>query len=345
MRKIFAALTGMCLLVVLGSCQSSNNTPDMNENSMTWQEQYDLGMRYLSEGNYAEAIIAFTAAIEIDPKQADAFMGRGDAYIGMAQNTESNESAKEYYRAALEDYEEAQLLGDGNADAKIEEVKKIMSDMETHYESDDFPEPQPIAGYPKTERHDGQAGDYWTIEYNQFGKRLHDIHYDENEIADTFWDFEYDTMQRLTQVTNGRFTDGKKEVYQAYYLNEAGWCYRDELIQDGQVIRNISYDYSNTPTVEISYSGIGISDRRVVLSGLIFEMSNPDHYVVLSGYGGESGREGKGFLAFSEVSTNSSEFGKTIDSGVIVQKLGYFYDSNDNVIDVRTYGPYEDVFQ
>ena len=39
----------------------------------TWQEQYDLGMRYLSESNYEEAILAFTAAIEIDPKQVDSY--------------------------------------------------------------------------------------------------------------------------------------------------------------------------------------------------------------------------------------------------------------------------------
>lgn len=34
------------------------------DTTLTWQEQYDLGLRYLSEGNYEEAIIAFTAAIE-----------------------------------------------------------------------------------------------------------------------------------------------------------------------------------------------------------------------------------------------------------------------------------------
>jgi len=47
----------------------------------TWQEQYDLGVRYLSEGNYQEAILAFTAAIEIDPKKADAYLGLADAYV------------------------------------------------------------------------------------------------------------------------------------------------------------------------------------------------------------------------------------------------------------------------
>lgn len=38
-------------------------------NPTTWKEQYDLGVRYLSEGNYEEAIIAFSAAIEIDSRQ------------------------------------------------------------------------------------------------------------------------------------------------------------------------------------------------------------------------------------------------------------------------------------
>ena len=48
-----------------------------------WQEQYDLGVRYLSDGNYEEAIIAFTAAIEIDPKQPDAYIGASEAYMEM----------------------------------------------------------------------------------------------------------------------------------------------------------------------------------------------------------------------------------------------------------------------
>ena len=46
----------------------------------TWQEQYDLGIRYLSDGNYEEAIIAFLAAIEIDPKQPDAYLKAAETY-------------------------------------------------------------------------------------------------------------------------------------------------------------------------------------------------------------------------------------------------------------------------
>jgi len=78
----------------------------------TWQEQYDLGIRYLEDGNYEEAIIAFTAAIEIDPKRAPAYIGRGDAYIGFGE-TEEN------LAAALADYEAAIELDETNAQAYL----------------------------------------------------------------------------------------------------------------------------------------------------------------------------------------------------------------------------------
>ena len=79
----------------------------------TWQEQYDLGVCYLSEGNYKEAIIAFTAAIEIDPEQAPAYVGRGDAYI-FSGDTEDNLSA------ARADYEKAIELDETLAEAYLE---------------------------------------------------------------------------------------------------------------------------------------------------------------------------------------------------------------------------------
>ena len=72
----------------------------------SWQEQYDLGIRYLSEGNYEEAILAFTAAIEIDPNQAEAYLGRGDAYIGRAEAA-TPEGAEDLEGEALSAYESA----------------------------------------------------------------------------------------------------------------------------------------------------------------------------------------------------------------------------------------------
>ena len=85
----------LILILLLGLCACEQQAP-------TWQEQYDLGVRYLEEGNYEEAIIAFTAAIEIDPKQAPAYVGRGDAYIGSGETEENLEAAQADYEMAIE---------------------------------------------------------------------------------------------------------------------------------------------------------------------------------------------------------------------------------------------------
>ena len=101
MKRICSLL--LTLALVLGLCACGSKAP-------TWQEQYDLGVKYLSEGNYEEAIIAFTAAIEIDPKRAEAFVGRGDAYTGTADLSAAEELTAEQRGAcesALADYLEA----------------------------------------------------------------------------------------------------------------------------------------------------------------------------------------------------------------------------------------------
>lgn len=95
MKKVAALLTALALMLGLCACSAKNELT-------TWQEQYDLGIRYLSEGNYEEAIIAFTAAIEIDPKQAPAYVGRGDAYVLSGETEENLELAKADYEMAIE---------------------------------------------------------------------------------------------------------------------------------------------------------------------------------------------------------------------------------------------------
>lgn len=97
MKRIFALLLA---LLVLASCGAA---------AEPWKEQYDLGIRYLSEQNYSEAILAFTAAIEVDPNQPELYIGRARAYVASGE-TEEN------LAAALTDYEKAQELGYTAAD-------------------------------------------------------------------------------------------------------------------------------------------------------------------------------------------------------------------------------------
>lgn len=66
----------------------------------------DTGLHFLSEGNYEEAVLAFNAAIEIDPKSAEAYIGLGDAHTGM-----------ERYSRAADEYEQAIKISDQYVDA------------------------------------------------------------------------------------------------------------------------------------------------------------------------------------------------------------------------------------
>lgn len=109
MKRVLRCILSMTLL--LSAC-GNRTDPQSGQNAPTWQEQYDLGIRYLSEGNYEEAIIAFTAAIEIDPKRAEAYVGRGDAYV-VSGETEEN------LAAAQADYEMAIELDGTNVDAYL----------------------------------------------------------------------------------------------------------------------------------------------------------------------------------------------------------------------------------
>ena len=63
-KKYISVAVCLYLLLVLAACQKQP----------IWREQYDLSMRYLTESNYEDAILAFTAAIEIDPNPPDAYV-------------------------------------------------------------------------------------------------------------------------------------------------------------------------------------------------------------------------------------------------------------------------------
>lgn len=102
-RIISFSLAIVMLSLALSACgQDAGSQEPTETNNLTWQEQYDLGVRYLSEGNYKEAIIAFTAAIEIDPKQALAYVGRGDAYVLSGETEENLMAAAADYETAIE---------------------------------------------------------------------------------------------------------------------------------------------------------------------------------------------------------------------------------------------------
>lgn len=89
------SVTACCLafLMIALCCVSCAKSADA-----LWQEQYELGVRYLESGDYEQAILAFEAAIKIDPKSAQACAGLYAAHIAQG----NMEKADEIWAAMLE---------------------------------------------------------------------------------------------------------------------------------------------------------------------------------------------------------------------------------------------------
>lgn len=93
-----------------------------------WQEQYDLGIRYLNEGNYQEAILAFEAAIKIDPKQADAYVKLSEVYMELGDY----DMAMKVLKDGLDEADDTDDIED-----LMEEVEEAMTEAEKTDEADD----------------------------------------------------------------------------------------------------------------------------------------------------------------------------------------------------------------
>lgn len=99
----------LIIAIGLGACSQNQEAQ--------WQEQYDLGIRYLSEGNYEEAIIAFTTAIEIDPKMSETYLALGNLYIELGD-----------YEAAAKILEQGvSNTNDTSLQELLDDVKKLVS--------------------------------------------------------------------------------------------------------------------------------------------------------------------------------------------------------------------------
>ena len=129
-NRVCNLVFALILFIGLVACgQGSGQTSEAGAAS-TWQEQYDLGVRYLSEGNYEEAIIAFAAAIEIDPKQPDAYLKASEAYMEM------------------EDTEKAiSILEEGLAETDSEEIQNRLDEIMSANDSVDREE---VSQFPLT---------------------------------------------------------------------------------------------------------------------------------------------------------------------------------------------------
>lgn len=87
-----------------------------NSDHVRLRRQLDLGNKYLAELNYEEAIVAYEAAIAIEPMSVEAYLGLADAYLGLGDAEQALADLERGYGAT----------GDERLKERLDEVREVI---------------------------------------------------------------------------------------------------------------------------------------------------------------------------------------------------------------------------
>ena len=249
MCKLLAVL--LCLVLLLAGCAGKETT---------WQEQYDLGVRYLSEGNYDEAILAFTQAIEIDSRNAEAYLSRAAAYLAVGGEEAQSNAAANYIAAAdlyIEqgDSERAEqvlkealeMMGANQQIAdKLEEITLLSDDSRAHK--------------PIFENKYYDDGTLWIeYEYDQNDELVKESWYNTDGSLQRV--YEYDTNGNMIKHSKYAYTpDGALELYII-----------TEFDAEGNIVKNSTFNSDGSLNdcwiTEYDINGNKVKESRIVADG------------------------------------------------------------------------------
>ena len=89
-KKIVIIAVAVLVLLIGGGVAYATNTPTARAD-----RQLNLGNKYLQEGKYQEAILAFQKVIQIEPKNISARLGLGQVYVSTKEYTKAEKVLKE----------------------------------------------------------------------------------------------------------------------------------------------------------------------------------------------------------------------------------------------------------
>lgn len=257
MKRFFAALLTLTLsMAALTSCTSEAPASEsaVSAETMSFSDYLDLGNKCLSEGNYEEAIIAFTAAIEIDPNIADAYLGRAEAYVFSGETAENLSSALADYEnvLAMDETNAAVYLGIADVYIRQSEFDKALEILQTgldktggnaeiagkieEIESGNITDSQNRLRGEFAYGENGELEWYHTFTYDEQGRQASVTSFDPERIQTGYVEFTYDSNGHQTTsygthiITDGGVGNGEVRPYYFEYSPE------------GQLIRSIGDD-------------------------------------------------------------------------------------------------------
>lgn len=324
--RLTALILTFVLCLPLAACGGSKADIPA-ENALTWQEQYDLGIKFLSDGNYEEAIIAFTAAIEIDPKQVD-------AYLSLAEIHKSQGNVDQGITILQ------QALAAGCTDGALEIMLEELNETREHLAAEqwwaetqkNFPVPPMELTVVRSESYDGGIREY-----------------DAND-RNIRWTHQFDGG-------NGRIATQQTSLYLnsdgtlAYRVSKCTWndnnqCYSYSMTTyDGteleRILQELSYSPTYVTTKAYSYSGsqVGVTFTYQNYNAdepntwqQTYVMKDPNHMTRVSGMSAGNNNQVES-VTIREIRITISPDGFRGSSDLMDTK----YDSAGNVVEVKEY--------
>lgn len=110
----------LAAILLLAACGQKNV-------QTTWQEQYQMGVKYLNDMDYQQALLAFKAAISIDPKQPAVY----SAAIYTCLEIADNEDDAAHQKALEEAVTLAKQAFENTEDRLFTQVEKLLTENDT----------------------------------------------------------------------------------------------------------------------------------------------------------------------------------------------------------------------
>ena len=286
MKKILSIILSIILTFSFTSCTKAE---------AAWQEQYDLGLRYLSELEYESAIQAFNEAIKIDPKQVPAYIGLAQIYSA----TGDKDKAREVVEDAKENVDET------------EELIKIAYEIGIIL-------PNPYIEYRQIEE---------TVNRTEVDGTSHTYNYDENgHIIDYTWFDENGNEKYHIEFDDqgNKVKESKSDNVTTYEYDENNNLIREFRYYSGRLSGYTIYEYDNNNNLisEASYDAKGNKGRSS-----LYEYDENGNKVKDTMYKSDGTVDGYWIYEYDR---NSNCIRHTEEDGTYAE---YKYDSNGNKIE------------
>lgn len=234
-----------CAILVLTGCAGK---------AEVYQDKYDLGVKYVSEGNYEEAILALNAAIEIDPKQAAPYLELADIYIKKSDIDNAKSTLYAYKDQVGEEVFFDSISGNEDLINGIGAVSEDRVDMGTEYKITYGN----ILGNTIREEWYRTNGYLYRIDYfDNMGRltccEIYDADgscickslYDSDENMTEEWDYEASTY------TKNEYVNGLIVNYEFYDLSEGTQITKIEYEYgaNGVLTKKTRYDFGNLSAI------------------------------------------------------------------------------------------------